>query len=141
MSRLFVRRPRHGLLGEINVTPLVDVVLVLLIVFMVVAPHLHRGYEVLLPEARTGRGAEDTASSLVITVTHEGQLYVGPQAIPRDRLATRVRAALHERPDRQILVQGDQRARYGQVEDLLLSVRAAGAEGVDLATRPVEEGE
>jgi biopolymer transport protein TolR len=142
MSRLFARgRSRKALFNEINVTPLVDVVLVLLIVFMVVSPHLHRGFDVVLPEADTGRGAPDVVDAMIITVTHEGHVYVGPQRVARDRLIGEVRETLQARPGRPVLIQGDERARYGQVEELLHSVRAAGANGVDLATRPIEGSE
>jgi len=134
------RGPRRaGLVSEINVTPLVDVVLVLLIIFMVVAPYLHRGVEVGLPVAEHGERGEMREGSVVVTLTEDGTVYLDRSPVARGQLVRRLRERLAARPATDVLVRGDARARYGDVQRLLTWLRDTGAPGVSLATTTEEE--
>jgi biopolymer transport protein ExbD len=129
-----------SLVSEINVTPLVDVVLVLLIIFMVVVPYLSRGIDVPLPFATTAESGDAPVGALVLTVALDGSLQLDATDIAVEDLRGRTARELARRPDTEVLVRGDERLRYGEVEVLLDELRAAGARQVALATRELEEG-
>jgi biopolymer transport protein TolR len=134
----------HGssdrLTSEINVTPLVDVVLVLLIIFMVITPLLHRGKSVELPEAANIE--TDTATEpIVLSVTEDGRLWVDADEIAGLAEAERLIAGeLAKRPDRVILLKGDRGLEVGAVRELMRAARRAGARGVSLAVAEPAEG-
>lgn len=119
--------------SEINVTPLVDVVLVLLIVFMVVTPMLQRGRDVLLPASRSadppGRGGEP----VVLSVTEDGAVWFEQERCDPARLQARVAEAVQTDPDRPFLLKGDARVTVGEVRRAMGVVRRAGARGVRVA--------
>lgn len=125
------RRDRR-LLSEINVTPLVDVVLVLLIIFMVTTPMLQRGTDVELPRSRTGATKEE--DRLTLTVARDRRVYLNDQEIPREALAARLRAAAATRQDRVLYFRGDAAVPYGTVIEVMDAVRAAGFESVGMIT-------
>jgi len=100
--------------ADINVTPLVDVMLVLLIVFMITAPMLAAGLRIDLPKAKTAQ-ALDPKEPVIITVTKEAKLYLGREEVARDQVAQAVRAALGDDQTRPIYVRGDRDASYGEV--------------------------
>ncbi len=125
--------------SEINVTPLVDVVLVLLIVFMVVAPFLARGLAVTLPTAASAESRD--AHAVVVTVDSEGAIHVGAEPVTMAEAAPRVRDALGRLHSDEVVVRGDTRARYGDVMSVFEALHAAGLSGVSLAAEhPGEEG-
>jgi biopolymer transport protein ExbD len=126
-----------GLRGEINVTPLVDVVLVLLIIFMVVTPMLQRGRDVALPPARTADPPASAADPLVVSVTADGAVWLEEERCEETRLAEVVRRD----PTRPILLRGDGRLTVGEVRRALATVRAAGARGVRVAVERRDGGE
>jgi biopolymer transport protein TolR len=117
--------------AEINVTPLVDICLVLLIIFMVVTPVIVNGVPVRLPRALTA-DAQATAS-LPITVNADGTLYVDAVAIRREQLADILRERHAQHPARPVLVRGDRAVAYGDVVTVLGACRAAGLTDVGLA--------
>jgi biopolymer transport protein ExbD len=124
---------RSGPRCEINVTPLVDVVLVLLIVFMVVTPMLQRGRDVELPVARTADPPGDAAAPVVLSVTADGAIWVDEERCDAERLQARLAEAVRADPPRPFLVKGDARVRVGEVRRALAVVRRAGARGVRVA--------
>jgi len=105
---------RYEPVADINITPFVDVMLVLLIVFMITAPMLAAGMLVDLPKAKSARPL-DPREPVIITVGKDGKLYVGRDVVPRATLAAAVRARLGDDQNRQIYVRGDRDAFYGEI--------------------------
>jgi biopolymer transport protein ExbD len=125
--------------NEINVTPLVDVVLVLLIIFMVVTPMLQRGKDVDLPKAVSAQETKQGGDPLILSVTSEKKVYLEQDAFEHTALEESLRNKLETAPGRPVLVKGDQRLTVDDVRKVLDIVRRAGAKGVQLAVQ-VEEG-
>ena len=127
------RRP----MAEINVTPFVDVVLVLLIIFMLTAPLLGSGLEVDLPRtATTGVNLKDELS---VTLTGDGKIYIDDRAVPRPAFARTVEEAYHQTGSSRAFLRADQSVAYGTVVEILGLMREAGIEHVGLVTRPADE--
>jgi len=122
-------------ISQINVTPLVDVMLVLLIIFMVTAPILQQGVPVDLPKVSAGplAGQEE---QLVVNVAKGGQFYLNDTPMTADQLTAKLRAIAAARPDRQLYVRADQSVPYGQVMEVMGAVRDAGLVKVGLVTEP-----
>ena len=120
---------------DINVTPLVDVMLVLLIIFMVTAPILQQGVSIDLPKVAAGplTGEEE---QLVVNVAKGGQVYLNDTAMTSEQLKEKLRAIVAARPDRQLYVRADQAVPYGQVMQVMGAVRDAGLIRVGLVTEP-----
>jgi biopolymer transport protein ExbD/biopolymer transport protein TolR len=120
--------------AEINVTPLVDVVLVLLIIFMVVTPMLQRGMDVRLPESRHHQTENDTGEQLTVSVRADGSVWLARERADPARLESLLKDALARNPGRPIYLKGDTRLRYGKVRDVMLACHRAGSQQVALAT-------
>ena len=135
-AHIHKRRTGHvgagGVRSEINVTPLVDVVLVLLIIFMVVTPMLHRGVKIDLPETVHHDKKQDSGELLVVSVRGDGT-YIETDRLEGDLLDTRLRQELKV-TSRPVLVRADKAMRYGDVRKVLERVHGAGAISVSLAT-------
>ena len=133
-----VKRPtggrRHRPMGEINVTPFVDVMLVLLIVFMVTAPLLTVGVEVDLPKTKAGAINAD-AAPLVVSIKADGSLYLQEAAVEAEVLIPRLKAISNANPDVRIFVRGDQAVTYGDVLGVMGHIQAAGFEKVALVAQ------
>jgi biopolymer transport protein TolR len=133
-----VKRPtggrRHRPMGEINVTPFVDVMLVLLIVFMVTAPLLTVGVEVDLPKTKAGAMNAD-AAPLVVSIKADGSLYLQEAAVDAEVLIPRLKAISNANPDVRIFVRGDQAVTYGDVLVVMGRIQAAGFEKVALVAQ------
>jgi biopolymer transport protein TolR len=129
------RTPDRRLLSEINVTPLVDVTLVLLIIFMVTTPMLQRGADVQLPQAEQSDPKEE--ERITLTLTREGRLYLDRQEIPRGSLRERL-AALARHRERVVHFRGDTQVPYGLVIEVLDALKAAGIETVGMITERPE---
>ena len=129
----------NGAISQINVTPLVDVMLVLLIIFMVTAPILQQGVTIDLPKVAAGplTGQEE---QLVVNVSKGGQLSLNDTALTPDQLKEKLRAIVAARPDRQLYVRADQAVSYGQVIRVIGAVREAGLLRVGLVTEPPPGG-
>lgn len=126
----------RGPMAEINVTPLVDVVLVLLIIFMVTAPFLQGGLEVDLPKVAT-KGM-DVREGLIISVRRGGTLAVGERTVPDGQFEDALkRARAAERP---VYLKADQSVPYGDIVSLIARMRRAGVAQLGLVTQPAEEG-
>jgi TolR protein len=126
-------------ISQINVTPLVDVMLVLLIIFMVTAPILQQGVSVDLPKVSAGplSGQEE---QLVVNIAKGGQVYLNDTPMTAPELTAKLRAIAAARPDRQLYVRADQTVPYGMVMRVMGAVRDAGLVKVGLVTEPPPPG-
>jgi biopolymer transport protein TolR len=125
-------------LSQINVTPLVDVMLVLLVIFMVTAPILQQGVTVNLPQVRAGALAGEEVQ-LVVAVTTGGDLYLNDARYSLAELAEKLQAILHERPDRQVFLRADTQVPYGEVVKVMAAIREAGVQKLGMVTEPPPE--
>ena len=128
------RRP----MGEINVTPFVDVMLVLLIVFMVTAPLLTVGVEVDLPKTKAGAINAD-AAPLVVSIKSDGSLYLQETVVEPEALIPRLKAISDANPDVRIFVRGDRAVSYGEVLSVMGRIQSAGFEKVALVAKLPEK--
>ena len=129
---------RHRPMGEINVTPFVDVMLVLLIVFMVTAPLLTVGVEVDLPKTKAGAINAD-AAPLVVSIKSDGSLYLQETVVEPEALIPRLKAISNANPDVRIFVRGDQAVSYGEVLSVMGRIQSAGFEKVALVAKLPEK--
>jgi biopolymer transport protein TolR len=120
--------------AEINVTPLVDVVLVLLIIFMVVTPLLKQEVPIELPIADNSREAKDL-SQLTLSLAADGTLLLNGELILIDTLVTQLRRIYTERADKTIFLEADRNLSYGQVVDIMDDCRAAGVTTIGVITK------
>ena len=130
-------------MGEINVVPYIDVMLVLLVIFMVTAPMLSQGIKVDLPKAGAEPIEPDTLEPLVLSIDREGRLYVNlgdPDAAQTpDRVLEIASAALRREPERPVLVKADTAVAYGRVVEGMVLLQKAGAKKVGFVTEPVAD--
>lgn len=126
-------RRRNPPMSEINVTPFVDVMLVLLIIFMVTAPLLVPGVPVNLPDSEARALPEDT-KPIEVTIDQNGALFIGDTAIDEKELIVRLKAITGNRTDAQIYIRGDSSNSYGRVMEVLGAINAAGFRKVALIT-------
>ena len=127
------RARRHAPMHEINVTPFVDVMLVLLIVFMVTAPLLTVGVPIELPESR-GQQLQTNKEPLTISVQRDGRVYIQETEVQLSDLATRLRAIAKSGYEEQIFVRGDKGIDYGTVMKVMSRIKAGGFTKVSLVT-------
>jgi len=125
------RRRSYRPMSEINVTPMVDVMLVLLIIFMVAAPLLTVGVPVDLPKTNAAT-INDQDEPLVISIAKDGKLYLQDTEIPLDSLVPRLNAITNNKPDTRVYVRGDRAIDYGRVMEVMGTVSAAGFSKVAL---------
>lgn len=129
------RRGRGAPMAEINVTPFVDVMMVLLIIFMVAAPLLTVGVELELPETKANALPQEDEPPLTINVTGEGQIFLQDSAIPFEELALRLPAIRQERgDDDQVYLRADTSINYGRVAEVMGVLNAAGFNSIALVT-------
>ena len=122
--------------SDINVTPLVDVCLVLLIIFMVVTPLLQKGVPVNLPVTEDPEKTPDTDKQLQISVKADRIVYIGPNAVRKEEVKSLLEDIQQRTPDREIAVKGDKLAKYGDVLDVLKACREVGFNDVGLISQP-----
>jgi len=125
-------------ISQINVTPLVDVMLVLLVIFMVTAPIIQQGVQVNLPQARSG-AIPGTEEHLVVTVAKNGKVYLNDNAMTLSQLGEKLRAIKKIDANKQVYLRADQDVRYGTVMQAIAEIRKSGIERLGMVTRP-EEG-
>ena len=126
-------RMRRRVMAEINVTPMVDVMLVLLIVFMVTAPLLTVGVPVDLPKTRAPALGQDR-EPLSITIKRDGTIFLQKEPIPQEQLVDRLKAIAANGYDQRIFVRGDTQANYGKVMEVMGILAAAGFTHIGLVT-------
>ncbi len=127
--------PVHRPLSEINVTPFVDVMLVLLIIFMVTAPMMQQGIDVDLPETST-QPLRVRDEPLILTVRKNGKYYLGRKEIPADALRQKLEAIFEGRDSKEIFLRADREAPYGLVAKALAAARQAGVRQLGMVTEP-----
>lgn len=133
------RGSRHqGSFSEINVTPMVDVMLVLLVIFMVTAPMLTTGISLDLPKG-DGQAIEDSDRAVDISVDARSDIYLAGEKVKPDALVKRLKAMQRSNPALKIIISGDKAASYGQVIELMSLLRLAGISKVGLKTGDVLE--
>ncbi|MGZ8410618.1 MAG: protein TolR [Hyphomicrobium sp.] len=128
-------RRRTRAMSEINVTPMVDVMLVLLIIFMVTAPLLTSGVEVDLPDAASS-AIKDEDEPLAVSVNAQGSIFVQDTEVTLETLAPRLAALIGRNKDTRIFVRGDKAIDYGRVMQVVGAINAAGYRKVALLTDP-----
>ncbi|HEV8660867.1 MAG TPA: biopolymer transporter ExbD [Thermoanaerobaculia bacterium] len=122
--------------SEINVTPLVDVCLVLLIIFMVVTPMLQKGVPINLPVTEEPERTPDTEKQLQISVKADGSVYLGSSVVRKDQVQAELEQIHQRTPDREIAVKGDKLVKYGDILDVLKACREVGFNDVGLIAQP-----
>jgi len=127
-------------ISQINVTPLVDVMLVLLVIFMVTAPIIQQGVQVNLPQAKAGAipGKEE---QLVVAITRGGKIYLNDNPMTLAELGLKLRAIRQLRQDREVYLRADQDVRYGIVMRTIAEIKQAGIEKLGMVTRPPSQEE
>ena len=130
---------KGGIKSDINVTPLVDVVLVLLIIFMVVTPMLQRGKDVMLPKAKVIDKDPGTGDPLILSITSDKKVWVDKDAFDLNALEQKLRDEIIAQPTRPFLLKGDSRVTVGDVRKVMAIARKAGARGVRVAVEQVKQ--
>ena len=128
-------RGRHRVGADINVTPLVVVMLVLLVIFMATAPMLSSGVPVDIPESQAGPIHEDDQGPIEVSLTGTGQIFVGETPVTQDRLMELLAAMTRDNPDRRIFLRADKALDYGAVMNVLGALNAAGYGKIALITQ------
>jgi len=135
----FASGSQKGVKNAINVTPLVDVVLVLLIIFMVVTPMLQRGKDVHLPKAHIDDKEKKESDPLVISVTADRKVWVESNTVSDTDLEERVSQELSKEAGRRVLLKGDDKLAVGDVRRVMDHIKRAGASGIELAVEELKK--
>ncbi|MEO5339950.1 MAG: protein TolR [Magnetococcus sp. MYC-9] len=125
----------HGTMSDINVTPMVDIMLVLLVIFMVTAPLLTQGVEVNLPSTHAAP-LNSKQEPVIITVNQDGLVYIEKNLLNTAQLIERVSAMRKSNPDLPIFVRGDRKSAYGSVMIVMSQLQQAGVDRIGLVTEP-----
>ncbi len=129
-----------GPVCDINVTPMADVMLVLLIIFMVITPMLQKGVSVDMAKAENPRPMQDAdkEDAVVLAITRDGKIYFGSDKVRLDEITTMVKDRISSKLDKTVYVKSDARAKYGDVVAVVDNVRAAGVDTLGLLTEKLE---
>jgi biopolymer transport protein TolR len=128
-----------GMQSDINVTPLVDVCLVLLIIFMVITPMLQEGVAVQLPNARNPEAQPDKNKAIQLAISIDGKFYFGDSWVPSDVLKTNLQEEFARNENKQIYLKADRRIQFGAVKELMKVVQDVGFKHVGLVAQHVDE--
>ncbi len=133
-------RQRRSSLSQINVTPFVDVMLVLLIIFMVTAPMLEKGVDVELPEVSQAPNLDAAQQSVIVSIDSHGQIFVDKQQIATpEKLVAVLQQILHQQQDKQVYLEADKVVRYQQVVRVLAAIRRAGVTRLGMVAMEPEQ--
>jgi len=132
---------RGEVTADINVTPMADVMLVLLIIFMVVTPMLQKGQQVELAKTRNPVDMKeaDRDDSVIIAITRDGKFYLGQDKVNVDDLAAKVNDLLATKLEKRVFVKSDSRAKYGDVVSVVDNIRNAGVDQIGLLTERMDD--
>ena len=132
---------RGEVTSDINVTPMADVMLVLLIIFMVITPMLQKGQSVELAKTKNPIDMKeaDRDDAVLIAITRDGKFYLGQTRVNIDELATKVNDLLASKLDKKVFVKSDLRAKYGDVVQVVDNIRNAGVDQVGLLTERLDD--
>ena len=135
----FETRSQNSTISQINVVPLVDVMLVLLVIFMVTAPILQQGVSVDLPQAKAGAlSGED--QQLVVSIDKKGSVFLNDNAIGVDELGAKLEAVVRLKPDKQVFLRADRGVSYGEVVRVMAAIKAGGVQSLGMITElPTEK--
>ena len=127
--------------SDINVTPMVDIMLVLLIIFMVITPMLQKDHPVDLTKAENPREMADAEKedAVVIAISRDGKLFIGSSPLNIDEVTTKVKDLIANKVDKTVYLKSDARAKYGDVVKVVDNVRAAGVESLGLLAEKLEK--
>ncbi len=124
-------------MADINVTPMVDVMLVLLIIFMVTAPLIQKGVAVDLPQTQAAKTLSVKEDRMVLTLTKDKRVFIGETEVPYASLRDKLVGNLKLRKDKEVYLHADRRLEYGFVVDVMAIVKDAGVESLGMVTDPV----
>jgi len=135
----FETRSQNSTISQINVVPLVDVMLVLLVIFMVTAPILQQGVSVELPQAKAGAlSGED--EQLVVSIDKKGTVFLNDNTIKVDELGAKLEAVTRLKPDKQVFLRADRAVPYGEVVRVMAAIKAGGVQSLGMITElPTEK--
>lgn len=125
-------------ISQINVTPLVDVMLVLLVIFMVTAPILQQGVSVDLPEV-TAAPLVGSEEQLLVVVARDGKVQLNDTPLAMEELKRKLNAIIRVKPDRQVYLRADKNVPYGKVVEVMAAVQTAGVRKLGMVTEPLKE--
>ncbi len=126
------------LMSDINVTPFVDVMLVLLIIFMVTAPMMMQGVNVSLPEA-TSKPLPAETDQLIITINKDNQIFINDTQVTLNFLQERLKIIIENRINREVYLKADKRIAYGMVVRVMSEIKEAGVEKLGMVTEPISD--
>lgn len=126
------------LLSQINVTPFVDVMLVLLVIFMITAPMLEQGIDLDLPEVKAA-AIKPSSEPLTISINKKGTIYISNKKTTIKALKTKLTAIKKRMPDQSIILKADKNVKYGRVAETIAAVKEAGIIKIAMVTNPIEE--
>jgi biopolymer transport protein ExbD/biopolymer transport protein TolR len=127
--------------ADINVTPMVDVMLVMLIIFMVITPMLTKGVSVDMVRTKNpiAMQAADKTDAVIVAVTRDGKTFLGNTLVPADQMSPKVKDLLTNRIDKEVFLRADSRARYEKVVEVVNNLRASGVDQLGLLTEQIQE--
>src|ERR1700687_1961025 len=138
---LMIKHEAPPVVNDINVTPMVDVMLVILIIFMVITPMLTKGASVDMVRTKNpiAMQAADKTDAIIVAVTRDGKTYLGNTQVPADQMAPKVKDLLTNRVDKEVFLRADSRARYEKVVEVVNNLRASGVDQLRGRTEQVQE--
>ncbi len=134
-------RKQDSLMSDINVTPFVDVMLVLLIIFMVTAPMMVQGVDVALPETKRSSQLSTEEDQLVVSIDKDNKIRINDYEVGLDFLQEKLEKIFENRHSRAVFLKADKRIAYGRVVAVMSAIKGAGAEKLGMVTRPADESE
>jgi len=128
----------RGTMSQINVTPLVDVMLVLLVIFMVTAPMMQQGVQVNLPKADT-KAMTPAEETVVVTIDKGGKIFINKDEVPAGDLRSRLSAMFATRAKKEVFLKADSSVPYGEVVRTMADIKGAGIERLGMVTEPSQK--